>query len=295
MKHVLIATILALGAAAPVRAQPGPCPPAGYDRARLEALRQAGWELHSEHERNQLARALTGCLAFPDSALRDGAAFEALAHWLRARLLSEATMLALADDLETRLAAPEGPGFERPFAALVLSEVARADRVQAYLTPQRRAQLLDASIGYFSGVRDYRGFDEREGWRHGVAHGADLLLQLSLNPALGKLELERIRDAIAGQVSPSAHFYVYGEPERLARPINFMAQRGLIPEVEWTRWFAQFPPAQAENLFASQAGLAQRHNVVAFLQSVLINARLSQNTADDVLLPGSEGALRAMP
>ena len=295
MKHVLVAAVLAFGAIAPARAQTSPCPPAGYDRARLEALKQAGWVLPNERERNRLARAMTGCLASPDPALRDGVAFEALAHWLRERLLNQATMLALADDLETRLAAPEGRGFERPFAALALSEVARADRVQAYLTPQRRSRMLDASIAYFSGVRDYRGFDERDGWRHGVAHGADLLLQLSLNPALGKLELERIRDAIAAQVSPSAQFYVYGEPERLARPINFMAQRGLIPEVEWTRWFAQFPPAQGENLFASQAGLAQRHNVIAFLQSVWINARLSQNTADDVLLPGSEAALRAMP
>jgi hypothetical protein len=176
-----------------------------------------------------------------------------------------------------------------------LSEVARADRVQAYLEPQRRGQLLDASIAYVAGVRDYRGFDEREGWRHGVAHGADLLLQLSLNPALGKPELVRIADAVATQVAPEGHFYIYGESERLARPIIYMAQRGLISEEEWTRWFARFLPAQDENLFASQAGLARRHNVNAFLQSVWINARLSQNTADDALLPGAEAALRAMP
>jgi hypothetical protein len=197
--------------------------------------------------------------------------------------------------LESRLVAPEGPGLERPFAALVLSEVARADRVQAYLSPERRARLLDAAIAYVAGVRDYRGFDEREGWRHGVAHGADLLLQLALNPALGKPELERIRDAVATQVAPASHFYIYGEPERLARPIIYMAQRGLISEEEWTRWFAQFPPAEGENVFASQAGLARRHNVNAFLQSVWLNARLSQNTADDALLAGAEAALRAMP
>ena len=154
---------------------------------------------------------------------------------------------------------------------------------------------LDRSIAYFTGVRDYRGFDEGEGWRHGVAHGADLMLQFSLNPALGAPELTRIRDAIAGQVAPEGHFYIYGESERLARPIIYMAQRALIPEEEWTRWFAQFAPAESENLFASQAGLARRHNINAFLQSVWINARLSQDTADDALLPSAEAALRAMP
>jgi hypothetical protein len=295
MKQLLAATVVAFAVIVPARADTGACPPAGYDRARLEALKQAGWELDSADERNRLARALTGCLASPDPVLRDRVAFEALAHWLRARLLGDATMLALADDLEPRLAAPEGAGLERPFAALALSEVARADRVQAFLTPARRARLLEASIAYFSAVRDYRGFDEIEGWRHGVAHGADLLLQLSLNAALGKPQLERIRDAIAGQVSPPGHFYVYGEPERLARPIIYMAQRGLIPESEWTRWFAQFQPARDADLFSSQAGLAQRHNVNAFLQSVWINARLSEDEADDALLPGSEAALRALP
>ena len=296
MKYLALAAAFALAACAtaPAQAQ-SQCPPAGFTRAELEALKAADWALPDDARRNDLARALAACVASPDPALRDGIAFEGLQHWLRARQLSDATMLALADDLQARLTAPEGAGFERPFAALVLSEVARADRVQAYLSAERRARLLDAAVAYAGDVRDYRGFDEGEGWRHGVAHGADLLLQLSLNPALGKPQLERIRDAIARQVAPDAHFYIYGESERLARPIIFMAQRGLISEEEWTRWFAQFPPPQGENLFASQAGLARRHNVNAFLQSVWLNARVSQNTADDVLLPGAEAALRAMP
>jgi hypothetical protein len=204
-------------------------------------------------------------------------------------------MRALAADLERRLSAPDPNGFERPFAALVLSEVARADRIEPYLDAEARRRLFDDAIAYFSNVRDYRGFDAREGWRHGVAHGADLMLQLSLNPALGKPEIERIMTAIAGQVTPGEHFYIYGEPERLARPIVFMSQRGLLTEAEWTRWFAQFIPAAGENLFASQAGLARRHNVNAFLYSVWLNARLSESTADDVLLPGAEAAIRAMP
>lgn len=270
-------------------------PAAGYDRPALDALKAAQWQLADDAERSHLALALTGCVADPDPAVRDGIAFEAYAHWLRGRQLTRETMLALADDLQARLAAPEGAGFERPFAALVLSEVARADRVEPYLSADRRASLLAASLAYFSNVRDYRGFDEREGWRHGVAHGSDVLMQLALNAALGKSELERIRDAIATQVAPNGHFYIYGESERLARPIIFMSQRGLISEAEWTQWFAQFIPAEDANLFGSQAGLAQRHNVGAFLNAIYVNARASQSTADDVLLPGVEAALRAQP
>lgn len=297
MKPIVLAvSLFGLAACATAHAQTASClPAAGYSRAQLDALKAAAWALPDDRTRNSLALALADCVGAPDPTLRDGIAFEGLQHWLRAKQLTPDTMRALAANLETQLTAADPQGFRRPFAALVLSELARADRVEPYLDAAARAQLLTSSIAYFSGVRDYRGFDEREGWRHGVAHGADLMLQLSLNPALGKPELERITSAIAVQVSPGEHFYIYGEPERLARPIIFMSQRGLISEDEWTRWFAQFIPAQNENLYSSQAGLARRHNVNAFIYSVWLNARLSESTADDVLLPGAEAAIRAMP
>jgi hypothetical protein len=157
-----------------------------------------------------------------------------------------------------------------------------------------RADVLDRSLAYFSNVRDYRGFDEREGWRHGVAHGADLMLQLSVSQSTSREDLLRIRDAVAGQVAPAGHFYIYGEPERLARPIIFMAQRGLITEEEWTAWFAQFR-AEGDNPYMSQSGLAYMHNVKAFLNVIYMNARITQSEADDVLLPGAEAAIRALP
>jgi hypothetical protein len=294
MKYAAVAAAMLLSACATAEAQTASCPPAGYDRARLEALKASEWAVADDAARNALARALTACVASPDPTLRDGIAFEGLTYWLRSRALSNETMLWLADDLQARLAAPEGPGFERPFAALVLSEVARADRIEAYLSAERRGELLDASVNYFTAVRDFRGFDEREGWRHGVAHGSDVMLQLSLNPAFGKPEVERIRDALATQVAPADHFYIYGEPERIARPIIFMAQRGLINEAEWTQWFAQFA-VTGDNPYMSQAGLSRIHNIKAFLNSVLVGARMTQSTADDVLIPGADAAFRALP
>lgn len=270
------------------------CPPAGYDRAALNALKAQDWAIASDPARNDLARALAACVAAPDPTLRDGAAFEALQHWLRAKALTPETMLALADDLQARLAAPEGEGFERSFAALVLAEVARADRVEPYLSASRRTQMLNAASIYVIGVRDYRGFDAEQGWRHGVAHGADLLLQLALSPALGRGDLITIRDAVETQIAPDGHFYIYGESERLARPILYAAMRGLITAEEWSAWFARFAAA-GENPFGSQDGLARRHNLAAFLNAIYVNASLSEDANIRALLPGVEAALRAQP
>lgn len=299
MTRTLLAALLLLGACATARAEPSGCPPAGYDQSRLEALKTAEWEIADPSERDRFARALTACLAAPDPHLRDGIAFEALQHMMRARQLSPATMMALQDDLEARLTAPEGAGFERPFAALVLAEVARADRVEPYLTPARRERLIVAGTGFLRGVRDYRGFDQQEGWRHGVAHGADLMLQLSLNPALGRPELERIRDAVAAQVAPDSHAYVFGEGERLAAPILYIARRGVFTDDEWSAWLAQVaapaPYPSWDGTFSSEAMLRKRHNATAFFSALYLNARLSENSEDDALLPGAEAALRSLP
>jgi len=295
MKPLAIAAALVISSCASSHAQtPTTCPPAGYDRAQLDALKASEWAVPDDRARNRLALALTACVASPDPTVRDGIAFEAYAHWLRARQLTPQTMRALAVDLESRLFASDPTGFEQPFAALVLSEVARADRIEAYLDEPARQRLFDNAIRYFTQVRDYRGFDEREGWRHGVAHGSDLLLQLGLNPALGASDVLRIADAIAAQVAPEGHFYIYGESERLARPIIFMAQRGLLSEAQWTTYFAQFANV-GENPYASQAGLARIHNTKAFLQTIYLNAQLSENAEDNAMLPGVEVALRALP
>lgn len=300
MRTALFAALLLGACASAPRPANAQCLPAAeFSRAALDALKADEWRVADDAQRNALARALTACLGDADSSLRDGIVYEALQNWLRTDALSDETKLWLNDDLQRRLEAPEGDGFERPFAALVLSEAARADRVQPYLSAEQRAQLLDAATRYVAGVRDYRGFSEREGWRHGVAHGADLLLQLSLNPAFERAELARIRDAAAAQVAPSEHAYVFGEPERLTAPIIYIARRGVFSEAEWTEWLAGVaspaPFDSWDNTFSFEAQLRKRHNVRAFLMALYVNARLSENTADDVLLPGIVAALRSVP
>lgn len=276
------------------------CPPPGWDRARLEQLKATGFEIAESLLRDEFARGIAACLSSPDQFLRDGVAFEALSHMLRAGQLGAGVRIELAESLLRRLAAEPGPGFERPFAALVLSEIVRADMIEAYLPTRIRAEILDAATVYMRGIDDYRGFEEGAGWRHGVAHGADLLMQLARNPGVNEAaQFLAIRDAVAAQLMPAGHFYIFGEPERLMRPIIMLAQRGAFTETEWMEWFnAQASPAPFSawgDVFQSQAGLAKLHNLRAFLYAVWVNARLSENTTDDALLAGAEAALRQIP
>ena len=276
------------------------CPPDGWDEAALARLRATRFELPDEARRIALAQALLDCLADARPQLRDETAFEALSTWLRAGLLPVAQLDAMRIELTRRLTADDPSGFARPFAALVLAELARVDRLTPFLDTSARETMLRDALAYERGVRDYRGFDAVLGWRHGVAHGADWLLQLALNPALGGAALTEIAAAVATQVAPTGeHFYIYGESERLARPIFYAAQRGLHDAAFWSAWLtalaAPAPLPRWNEAFKSQAGLARRHNTQAFIQTLYVMVRVSGDEAlVQRLQPGLLAALKAL-
>ncbi len=272
-----LAALLATPCAAEAAAPAGNCP-----AAALRDAKAATWQVADDARRQELALRAVDCLSSPDPIERDELAFEALQAWMRGDKLDTATVQALRTRLTAQLTAPDPQGFARPFAALVLADVARVDRIKPYLTPEQRTQLVGAAAGYLREVRDYRGFDEKQGWRHGVAHAADVMLQLSLNPALGRAEHELMLAAIASQVAPSGeHFYHYGEGERLMAPVFYLSRAKTLECSDWDRWFAGLtaqasPPAAAAT---RQAALARIHNLKGFLQPLYLNIGESKDEA----------------
>jgi hypothetical protein len=277
------------------------CPPAGYDKAQLEELRTNKFTLPETTDPDQFALALASCLADPDPFYRDKIGYEGLAALLRGGNVSPETVKSLRKQLTTVLEGEADPhGVAKPFSVLGLSEVARVDRLSPVFSDAQRAELVSAAASYMTSIDDYRGFDEVEGWRHGVAHTSDLMLQLTLNEKVSKEQLMQLRDALATQVSPeNTHFYIYGESERLARPVLFMARRGVFTEAEWTAWFASLaepaPLTSWDDAFSSQAGLARRHNLNAFAQVLYLNADFSQDENIKMLMPGIVEMLKAVP
>ncbi len=298
MAHRIVALALLVARAA--GAAPAACPPVGQTRDSLEALKAAQWQRPAdgaEAARDALALGLLDCLAEPDPQLRDELAFEALSAWMRGQQLAPPALQAIRTRLLAMLAdPPDAAGFRQPFAALTLAEVARVDRRQPFLTDAQRAGLVDQGTRYLAGVRDYRGFDAREGWRHGVAHGADLMLQLALNPQLQRAQGEAMLAAIAAQVLPAGdHAWRHGEPERLMAPTFHLARRGWWTAAEWEAWFDALAARRQKGPPLTQTTLAQRHNLGAFLQIFYVVVQESADAEQQArLLPGLRKALRTL-
>lgn len=294
VRALLGAAALALSSAA----SGAGCPPADWPVARLDSLKAIQWALELTDLREHLALDLLPCLAAPDPHVRDELAFEALQTWLRRGELSVATSHALGVRLQDGLSAADAGGFGPPFAALALSEVVRDDRLRGVWTPAERDAALTRVAEYLRSITDYRGFEPGAGWRHGVAHAADALMQFALNPLLTRDQLDRILAAAAGQVMPaSGHAYVHGESERLARPVLFVARRGLYSADEWRAWFARLAAAAApKGEKTSTASLARAHNLKAF--TLWLYAAVHEGGHAELreqLLPALSATLHALP
>lgn len=274
LRHMLTAWLVGWGACA--AAAGSDCPAPGLTVPDLRQFKQQGWKTPDADSQQALARGLLACLSHPDPEIRDGLAFEGLSAMLRGKLLSTETRYQVyrTQLAQLRSNRPDADGFARPFAALVLSELARADRLQPFLDASERTTLVDAAVAYMHGISDYRGFTPGEGWRHGVAHGADLLMQLALNPAIGRDQLAALSEAARAQiVAGQSHFYIHGESDRLARPIVYAARRGLLDAPYWPHFVqaiaAPQPLTRWDDAFTSQAGLARLHNTKGFLRAAL--------------------------
>ena len=290
MRKLLLLSVCLLSA--PAFAQD--CPPEGQSKASLQALKALQFTLPDAAEKQKLADGLLTCLGSPDPEVRDGIAYEALTQWMRAGDFDADALRGLRDKLYAMLDADDKQGFAHPFAALVLSEVARADRIKPWMAAEERTAMVDRAAAYVESVRDYRGYIDGEGWRHGVAHGADWLMQLSLNPALERAQYDRILTAVAAQVVPETeHAYVFGEPGRLAQPVLYAAKRQLLSDADWQAWFVGVA-SRLGKLDRNSYGLwlARRHDLMAFLMSLYLEADQSEDPQIKALKPAVVAALK---
>ncbi len=123
-----------------------------------------------------------------------------------------------------------------------------------------------------------------------MAHAAYLLAQLALSSGLGKTELEQILAAIATQiVAADAHFYVYGESERLASAVVAVASREVHTSGEWSAWLEKVagaaPFKKWGDLYWSQPGLAKRHDTMSFLLALYVQSANDKRSAVRQLAP----------
>ncbi|OKY25009.1 DUF2785 domain-containing protein [Thalassotalea sp. PP2-459] len=249
----------------------------------LKSLKTNDFTIEEDKKRNNLAITLLNCLSHPDPKIRDEIVYQAYSTWLRNMALDADTINTLLLKLQTILASKskDPNGFEQPFAALVLSEVVRVDRITPYMSEQERQTVVDVSTRFMSNISDYRGFNQQEGWRHNVAHTADIFLQLALNKQVTKAQHQQLLTAIKQQIAPINAFYTFGEPRRLAMPVVYIILQNKLSANEFANWLTSVtspaPFKTWQNVYQSEEGLAKLHNTRSFIHNLYAITSNSKN------------------
>ena len=124
-------------------------------------------------------------------------------------------------------------------------------------------------------------------------------MQLSLNPALDGPQLHRIVDAVAVQVVPAV-----GHRLRVRRAAAPGGAGGVCGAARRPRRGGAGRPGSPHCCRAwvirrwrgaTAAWLARRHDLIAFLEAVYVEADLSEDKRVKALLPGVTAALKALP
>ncbi|WP_170309656.1 DUF2785 domain-containing protein [Litorilituus lipolyticus] len=270
-----------------------------WGRAELNELKAKQFTLTDTETRQELAIQLLHCLAHPEPTIRDGIAFEALSHWLRSNELSPEIQIKMFNSLIKVLSTPinDANDVYQSFAMLVVSELARSDRKKTYLSVNERNELVNVGTSYLKSVRDYRGFSNDVGWRHGVAHSADLMLQLALNPNISSVQLDLMLGALSSQIQANnLHAYIHGEPKRLAVAVIYIFLNSDYKGTDWSVWLNSIAEPKPFNdwseVYQSEKGLIKLHNTQNFLNALYALVKPSKHEKLVTMVTPIEKALK---
>jgi Protein of unknown function (DUF2785) len=224
---------LVVGSAGEWRVPPAAVAPAGATRTPINVLQSppmTDWRAVIDNDLRlpdglSLADAvgeLSDALRSPDPELRDRLAYTVLAR-LVPRLDGELRG-ALGDAMAARFQDPEIQA--RTFAPLILAALVE----QGEFRPSWPA----AFEAWYPAETDLRGHDEKLGWLHAVAHGADLLGAFGRCPQVDPASMLRL--AAARLLARTDHVLRDQEDDRLAYAMALTATREELTEEQSVDW-----------------------------------------------------------
>jgi hypothetical protein len=277
-------------------------------KEKLQALDKNKFRLSSNDKLELLITEMLLHIGTTDSLLRDDLIYTAFATWiLEYNILSPEQLQGLLQQILGKQHMFHNIGekntdtvFRRSFSVLLLPLILIRHRSQPFLTLEEIYQIKEKLLCYLSSEKDLRGFVNKKGWAHAIAHAADALDDLVQCTEIGEKDLREILMAIQTIISTEDIAYTCGEDERMVTVATAIINRKLLPDTEFVKWIQGFAD-HALIVRLMPARIIIRTNIKNYLQSLYfrlqweqltdkINTPISQTLQKISLFANQEGA-----
>lgn len=116
----------------------------------------------------------------------------------------------------------------RSFSILVVALLLHRNRQSPFMNQEQYLHTEECVLSYFEQECDYRGYDQRVGWIHAIAHCADALDEVVLSDGCTQLDCQRILNQGLKVFLNDKIFFMHEEDERYGTVIQSMLNQQLI-------------------------------------------------------------------
>ncbi|HEM5079316.1 TPA: DUF2785 domain-containing protein [Streptococcus suis] len=222
-------------------------------------------------------------ISHPDPAIRDELVYASFCHiFLEGLITREQAQSLLQFSQETKPFSLESSTLKRSFTCLLYCLLLSVDNepesiYHAFLSTNDRELLFQQALDYLAIEHDWSGYDEKLGWIHTVAHGADFLLAASCHDQFPAEKSKEVWQTIVTCLTRQSKVFSAGEEIRLAQIPVYLLLNEKVTSQELTRWISEldFPNQEPLDYF-------RWLNLQHFLSSLYFQLKSQQALTEEI-------------
>ncbi|AWX94768.1 hypothetical protein BKM67_00830 [Streptococcus suis] len=196
-------------------------------------------------------------IGHPDPTIRDELIYASFCHiFLNGLITREQAQSLLQFSQETNPLSLESSTLKRSFTCLLYCLLLSVDNdsesiYHAFLNEEDCELLFQQALDYLAIENDWSGYDEKLGWIHTAAHGADFLLAASCHEQFPNEKSKEVCQAILTCLTKQSKVFSVGEEIRLAQIPVYLLLNEKVTSQELTEWMNEldFPNQEPLDYF----------------------------------------------
>lgn len=222
-------------------------------------------------------------IGHPDPTIRDELVYASFCHiFLDGLITREQAQSLLQFFQETNPLSLESSTLKRSFTCLLYCLLLSVDNdsesiYHAFLNKEDRELLFQQALDYLTIENDWSGYDEKLGWIHTAAHGADFLLAASCHEQFSNEKSKEVWQAILTCLTKQSKVFSAGEEIRLAQIPVYLLLNEKVSSQELTEWMNEldFPNQEPLDYF-------RWLNLQHFLSSLYFQLKSQQALTEEI-------------